>query len=348
MINIEKRINAITELGNTLVSFKNKDISNDHPLEILIRDAAHYNGWFTEENVRNAIVAIGESLEKEKILRWLEPYRQMMTKKEKPLTVGVVMAGNVPAVGFHDFLSVLMSGNLFLGRMSSDDNKLLPAIADILIGIEPQFKEYIEFTEDRLQNFHAVIATGSNNTSRYFEYYFGKYPNIIRKNRNGVAVLTGTEPEPELQKLGQDIFLYFGLGCRSVSKLFVPAGYDFGRLFSALSEYKDITHHHKYSNNYDYYRSIYLLNKVHHFSNDFLMIKEDVSYASPPSVLYFEYYDDLAKLAGRLKSEREYIQCIIGNPESVSGAVPFGNAQKPELWDYADGVDTMEFLLKLK
>jgi hypothetical protein len=338
------RIKAFTELGNNLVSFKNRDTNDGHPLEILIRDGEHYNGWFTEDNVRNAIVAIGESLEEDKINRWLEPYRDLLLKDAKRKTVGIVMAGNVPAVGFHDFLCVLMSGNKFLGRMSSDDNKLIPAIAGILIEIEPGFKDYIEFTEERLQNFDAIIATGSNNTSRYFDYYFGKYPNIIRKNRNGVAVLTGAESDKELQKLGQDIFQYFGLGCRSISKLFVPDGYDFTRLFDALSEYKNITRHHKYNNNYDYYRSIYLLNKVDHFDNGFLMIKEEAGYASPPSVLYFEYYDDLPGLLKKLNKEQDSIQCVVGNPEA--GQIPFGNAQKPELWDYADGVDTMDFLLR--
>ncbi len=348
MIDLENRIKAFSELGKNLLSFKDKEINEDHPLENLIRDGVHYNGWFTEENVRNAVVAIAESLEKGKIIKWLEPYRSVLSKNEKPLTVGVVMAGNVPAVGFHDFLSVLMSGNKFLGKMSSDDNKLMQAIADMLIEAEPAFKDYIEFTEEKLQNFDAIIATGSNNTSRYFEYYFGKYPNIIRKNRNGTAVLAGNETSDELKRLGQDIFYYFGLGCRSISKLFVPKGYDFTILFDALSDYKDIMHHHKYSNNYDYYKSIYLLNKVDHFDNGFLMIKEDTAYSSPPSVLYFEYYDDIAGVMNRIETEQEFIQCVIGNSDVVRGAIPFGNAQKTELWDYADGVDTMAFLLGLR
>jgi hypothetical protein len=348
MIDIENRIKAFSELGNTLVSFDERNRNEGHHLEILIRDGVHYNGWFTEENVRNAIVATGESLKDNKIKKWLEPYMDELLKSNNILTIGVVMAGNVPAVGFHDFLCVLMSGNRFLGKMSSDDNKLMPAIADILIGIEPDFKEYIEFTEDKLQNFDAIIATGSNNTSRYFDYYFGKYPNIIRKNRNGVAVLTGSETEEELKKLGKDIFQYFGLGCRSVSKLFVPEGYDFKELFEALSGYENITHHHKYSNNYDYNRSIYLLNKTEHFDNGFLMVKEDTAYASPPSVLYFEYYDNISSLSARLEIERENIQCIVGNPDILREAVPFGDAQKPELWEYADGVDTMGFLIGLK
>ena len=348
MIDIERRIKAFSELGKTLVSFEERSRNENHPLENLIRDGVHYNGWFTEENVRNAIVAIGESLSEKKIEKWLEPYTVILNNSTEPKRAGVVMAGNVPAVGFHDFLCVLMSGNGFLGKLSSDDNKLMPAIADILTGIEPAFKDYIEFTGEKLQNFDAIIATGSNNTSRYFDYYFGKYPNIIRKNRNGVAVLTGKEAISELKKLGQDIFQYFGLGCRSVSKLFVPNGYDFDRFFDALSDYKDITRHHKYNNNYDYNKSIYLLNKIEHFDNGFLIIKEDTGYASPPSVLYFEYYDNLTELAGRLKTEREFIQCIVCKPEIFPDTVTFGNAQKPELWDYADGVDTMAFLTGLK
>jgi len=345
---VEKRIDTFEALGEKLVSFKDANVNDNSRLEILIRDGVHYNGWFTEDNVRNAIVALGDSMINGKIGRWLEPYMDAFVGNENSGTVGVVLAGNVPAVGFHDFLCVLMSGNKFLGKMASDDNELMPAIADILTGIEPTFKDYIEFTEEKLQNFDAIIATGSNNTSRYFDYYFGKYPNIIRKNRNGVAVLTGKETLDELKNLGQDIFQYFGLGCRSVSKLFVPKGYDFSRLFESLSGYNKITHHHKYSNNYDYYRSIFLLNKINHFDNGFLMIKEDISYASPPSVLYFEYYNNLNDLENRLRNEQEFIQCVVGSPDVLSNAIPFGNAQNPELWDYADGVDTMAFLLGLK
>ena len=346
MITIEKKIEAFRILGQFLKSFekpnKNKDVEK---LDKLIRESHLYNPWFIEKNVRYALVAIGKSLEEDNIRKWIEPYNESLEKQNIAKTVGVVMAGNLPLVGFSDFLCVLMSGNKILAKLSSDDNKLLPAIADKLIEIETGFKDYIKFTEEKLQNFDAIIATGSNNTSRYFEYYFGKYPHIIRKNRNGVAVLTGKESEEDFRKLGDDIFMYFGMGCRSVSKVFVPEGYLFNSFFEAIEDYKYVGEHHKYNNNYDYYKSIYLINTLKHLDNGFLLVKNDSSYSSPPSVLYFEEYKNIKNLNNRLIAESGQLQCTVSNSKEISGAVSFGMAQNPELWDYADGVDTLEFLL---
>ncbi|MBM3437012.1 MAG: acyl-CoA reductase, partial [Bacteroidetes bacterium] len=254
---------------------------------------------------------------------------------------------NIPLVGFHDFLCVLMSGNRIIGKLSSDDNKLLPMISKKLIEFEPGLENYITLTESKLENIDAVIATGSNNTSRYFGYYFGKYPHIIRKNRNGIAVLGGHETNADLEKLGKDIFLYFGMGCRSVSKLYIPKGYSFDRLLQSLEKFRFVTDHHKYTNNYEYYKSIFLINGDPHFDNGFLLLKQDRAYASPPAVLFYEEYDDLKLLLQRIRNDFQEIQCIVSNLDQLNDAIPFGSAQKPELWDYADGVDTMEFLLNL-
>src|SRR5690606_755395 len=211
---------------------------------------------------------------------------------------------------------------------------------------EPEFKNYIEFTEDKLENFDAVIATGSNNTSKYFEYYFGKYPNIIRKNRNSVAVLSGNETEEELKQLADDIFQYFGLGCRNVSKLYVPENYNFEKFFKAMFSWKEIIHNHKYINNYDYNKAVYLMDSFPLLDNEFMLLKEDKGFSSPISVVFYEEYSSFENLSNELKEQAENIQCIVSKA-GIKNEIPFGKAQNPELWEYADGVDSVAFLLKL-
>ncbi len=349
MVNIEERIAAFVKLGNIL-KFIDSPLAGSNRgkienLKRLIEESRVYNPWFTVENVRNAVYSLGCSLEEDKIRKWLQMYDLSNTIESKK--VGVVMAGNIPLVGFHDFLCVLISGHQFLGKLSSNDQKLLPAISEILIELEPGFKGKIEFTENKLQKFDAIIATGSNNSARYFEYYFGKYPHIIRKNRNGVAVFTGKESKEELAAFGKDVFLYFGMGCRSISKVFVPKGFKFDSFFEAIERFKTEMDQFKYMNNYEYYKSIYLINQVPHFDNGFLLVKKDPAYSSPPSVLYYEEYEDIASLKNRLMLENEQIQCVVSGAKEIQNAIPFGEAQNPELWDYADGVDTMKFLLSL-
>jgi len=252
------------------------------------------------------------------------------------------MAGNIPLVGFHDFLSVLITGNKVLAKLSSNDTVLLPFLAKKLIEIEPGFAELIEFTEERLSNFDAVIATGSNNTARYFEYYFGKYPSIIRKNRNSVAILTGNETPEQLDALAEDIFRYFGLGCRNVSKLFLPKDYNFDPFFNAMYGWKEIINNNKYINNYDYNKAVYLMSNIELLDNEFLLLKEDNGFSSPISVVFYQYYESEDELRKYLSENKEHIQAIVSEKD-----IPFGAAQKPQLWDYADGVDTVSFLLNL-
>lgn len=349
MVNIEERIAAFVKLGRILKSIDDtasrQDDGKIKNLNRLIEEGHIYNPWFTVENVHHAIYSLGCSLEEEKIRKWLEFYELNLVKE--PKKVGVVMAGNIPFVGFHDFLCVLLAGHQFIGKLSSDDQKLLPAIADILYELEPRLNDFVKFTDERLAHFDAIIATGSNNTSRYFEYYFGKYPHIIRKNRNGVAVFTGNETKAELTAFGKDLFLYFGMGCRSVSKVFVPVGYKFDGMFEAIESYSNEMDQFKYKNNYEYYKSIYLINQVHHFDNGFLLVKEESGYASPPSVLFYEEYENLDLLKNRLVVENEQIQCVVSHATELENVIPLGQAQNPELWDYADGIDTMKFLISL-
>jgi hypothetical protein len=331
---LSERIEAFSELGRQLPEQKNRfKLSNS-------------NTWFTPENIEYSINEIVCTLQIESLNRWILAYPKLL-KTKNPLQIGVILAGNIPLVGFHDFLSVLISGNIFVGKLSSKDDILLRIFAELLTEIEPRFKDCIRFENERLSGFDAVIATGSNNSARYFEYYFEKVPHIIRKNRNGIAVLTGNETPQQLENLSDDIFLYFGLGCRNVSKLFLPENFDLARIFEAAEKYKDITFHNKYSNNYGYNRSIFLMNSHTFWDNGFLLLTESNNYSSPVSVVFFTRYADIDILKNQLIAEQDQIQCIVSDKSLFTNAVDFGKSQRPELWDYADGSDTLHFLTNL-
>ncbi|MDB5145790.1 MAG: acyl-CoA reductase [Mucilaginibacter sp.] len=318
----------------------------DEELSAIIQDEHHYNAWFTPSSVEHAVKAIGQMLNKQDLLTWLNRYDLNQNKAGKK--IGLILAGNIPMVGFHDVLCVLITGNHALIKASTQDARLIKHVLNMLVDIDAAFKEQYDFVE-RLENFDAIIATGSNNTSRYFEYYFSKVPNIIRKNRNSVAVLTGNETTEQLHNLGHDIFDYYGLGCRNVSKVLVPKDYDFVPFFEAIESYQPIINHHKYNNNYDYNKSIYLVNRDKHLDNGFLLVKEDERMVSPLAVLFYEEYEDINAVQVLLSHESENIQCIVSSaPLNVSSqVVDFGKSQQPALWDYADGIDTMDFLTKL-
>lgn len=352
---IEQRKEKFVILGRFLGQFilegntKVDDLPCNDPffeqLEQHISTAVHHNGWFTRENIVYSLQQWSQALTSENLDQWLKPYK---LDRVSPKTVGIIMAGNIPLVGFHDFLSVLISGHKLIVKQSSNDNQLLPIIANYLKCIAPEWEESIEFLGEKgetskLENYDAVIATGSNNTARYFEYYFKGKPSIIRKNRNSIAILTGSETEEELALLGEDIFRYYGLGCRNVSKLYVPEGYNFDRFFKAMYPWNSIINQAKYANNYDYNKAVYLMSLSKLLENGFLMLKEDEGFGSPIATLFYETYADAASLKVKLGAEAEKIQCLVGNP-SVEGMVAFGKTQKPELWDYADNIDTLEFL----
>ena len=357
---IDNRIKAFITLGRFLKQFSvtgKKGVTDEldslnalfyEDMQELIKTVHIHNQWFTEANVRNSMGALADSLEENALLDWISIYIKDLKEVKEPKRVAVIMAGNVPMVGFHDMLCVLLSGNKFTGKLSSDDKFLLPFVAKILKQIEPEFNNLIEFTEDQLKNIEAVIATGSNNSARYFDYYFGKYPNIIRKNRNSVAVLTGAETTDELKQLGNDVFQYFGLGCRNVSKLFVPQGYVFDTFYESIFDFQDVANNNKYANNYDYNKTVYLMSSNPTLlDNNFLLLKLDASYSSPIGVLFYEFYDDIKVLNKKLETEAEQLQCIVSSSIEIKNAIPFGIAQCPKLNDYADGVDTMRFLVGL-
>ena len=309
-------------------------------LNRMIETHVHHNGWFTENNIRRALFAWSEELTVIRMGQWLERYTWNDTASIKK--VGVICAGNLPLVGLHDVLSVILSGHVAFVKLSTDDNLLMPALFKILIRLDESVENQLVFADGLMKDMEAVIATGSNNTSRYFEQYFGHLPHIIRKSRSSVAILNGNETEEELKSLGRDVFAYFGLGCRNVSKVFVPKGYQIDRIFNAFYDYNAIINHHKYANNYDYNKAVWLLNSEQLLDNGFLLLKEDSSLASPTGSLYFEYYEDEFELRKNLEERQAEIQCIVSNAD-----IPFGGSQRPALWDYADGVDTLAFLQSL-
>jgi hypothetical protein len=328
----EERLAGLKKLGNYLNSI------DEAEREELVRKVRNENPWFTPGSIDLALAGIARYLDPGKLKKWVSSYN---VDPEKPKKVAVVMAGNIPLAGFHDFLSVLVSGHQMMMKLSSKDSVLPTFIAEKLIEIEPRFESRITLAA-RLKNFDAVIATGSDNSSRYFQFYFGSYPHIIRKNRTSCAVLNGSETEPDLRLLGRDVFSYFGLGCRNVSKIFIPDDFDPVRLIQAWDIYVDIIHHNKYHNNYEYQKSILLVNKIPFHDSGFVILQENDKLVSPISVVYLERYSSAKELTTRLEVVCDKIQCIVGMDQP--GYVPFGQAQEPELWDYADKADTLKFL----
>jgi hypothetical protein len=352
-MSIDQRKLHFIELGKFLNQFrrdgieKHEGVKNNEAFfedfKEQIERAIHYNGWYTPDNILFALEGWSESLKKSNLDKWLEPYDFDGVNQK---TVGIIMAGNIPLVGFHDLISVLIAGHKVLIKQSSSDMKLLPIIADYLISLDSNYKEKIEFTDNRMNNFEAIIATGSNNTSRYFEYYFANKKSIIRKNRNSVAILTGNETTEELEALGHDIFRYFGLGCRSVSKLYVPENYDFDAFYKALAPWVRLKDHAKYANNYDYNKAVYLMSEFKMLDNGFLVLKEDQNFGSPIATMFYETYLDLETLKETIETNKENLQCVVAK-NFMPSEIPFGKTQYPQLWDYADNIDTLAFLEKI-
>ena len=303
--------------------------------------AYQYNGWFSPENINRALTGISVMLKEEDLIQ----FTKNINEPKQAKTVAVIMAGNIPAVGFHDMMCVLLSGHNILIKASSDDTALITFLAGMLIYFEPEFASRINFSDGKLTNFDAVIATGSNNTAKHFEYYFNKYPNIIRKNRSSIAILTGKETIEELKELGKDIFYYFGLGCRNVSKLYVPEDYKFDLLFESVYDYKYVLDNKKYNNNYEYNRAIYLLDLLPFLDNNFLMITENKSLHAPTSVLFYETYTNESSLVENISQIKENLQCVVSNFE-IKGlnTLSFGKTQEPGIFDFADDVNTLDFL----
>lgn len=345
---ISTRISAFYDLGQFFLFVTENEIDTTADLSKFtylkedflskLKSAEFQNPWFTQENLKFGLEQWGKLLTQENLNNWVKTY----STSSRPKNIGIILAGNIPIVGFHDLLSVLLSGNNVVVKTSSKDQILMDFVLNYLIEFDEDLKNAIQKVE-RIGNIDAVIATGSNNTSRYFEYYFKEIPHIIRKNRTSVAVLTGEESEEELKNLGQDIFRYFGLGCRNVTKLYLPNDFNTDLLFEAFYDWNPIINHTKYANNYDYNRAIYLMEQQPFLDNNFVMLKESSDLHSPIGVIHYAFYSNLDEVKKELEADAEKIQCVVGN----DFAIQFGETQKPSLTDYADGVDTMEFLESL-
>jgi hypothetical protein len=333
-MNIERRITAFAALGDFV-------LKNPVSLQEIVNKTFIYNTWFTIDNINQALQNIAiEFLHREKLENWISGYGSKIATYDTK-TIAIVAAGNIPMVAFHDILCVLISGNKLQLKLSEKDQYLLPFLLEQLIVIEPDFKELISI-QFKLEKFDAIIATGSNNTAKHFAYYFGKYKNIIRRNRNSVAILTGEETKEDIENLGHDIFDYFGLGCRNVSKIFVPEKYDLYSLKDGLSKHIGVNQHNQYMNNLDYQRTLYLMNQTPLIDIDFINIVENNSLHSPISCLHVERYKTPEDVKKNIDEQTENIQCMVGK-----GYLEFGKSQQPGLSDYADNVDTMEFILNL-
>lgn len=334
-----------SEILHTFITLRERlqNIS-DTEMEQISQTTFEHNLWFTQKNVRTSVQGIIALLEPNALQNWINTYQ--ITEK-KPKKIGVIMAGNIPFVGFHDVLCVLLTGNIVYAKLSSNDKILPMYVLNLLCKIAPKIKEKI-VVADRLNDIDALIATGTDNSARYFEYYFSKIPRIVRKSRTSIAILDGTETKDELTVLGKDIFTYFGHGCRNVSCVLVPENYTFDTFFEAMLPYgEELLNNNKYCNNYDYHKAIYLMNIDKFLDNNFLMIRESSSIYSPISVLHYHRYENDIELNNFIVANKEKIQCIVAKKQNSLANIAFGSAQMPLISDYADGVDVMDFLENL-
>ncbi|MBA3675256.1 MAG: acyl-CoA reductase [Chitinophagaceae bacterium] len=330
-MNLAERIDLMVELGKYLQS-------DSDDWKLVKQKAFEKNGWFTTEFINLSVKSIiTEFLQKSKLESWVKSY--YLDDNITPKNVGVVMAGNIPLVGFHDFLSIFITGHRQTIKLSSKDDVLIKHVTDKLIEWQPSLHYSVAFA-DILKGCDAYIATGSNNTARYFDYYFGRFANIIRRNRTSIAILTGNESADDLELLADDVHLYFGLGCRNVTKIYVPEAYDFLPLLNAFKKYTYFSNHTKYRNNYDYNLALLIMNNVYYMTNESILLVENDQIFSPISQLNYNFYNDVNDIRQQLEND-ENIQCLAG------ADIPFGKAQQPSLFSYADGVDTMQFLLSL-
>lgn len=353
-LQLAQRIAVFSELGKAFLAASNEHQTNtpgflgasfQTALAAAIQKAFAHNGWFEPKFVKQALADWGTLLQTHNLQLWTT---HLPETNAHPKRVGIVMAGNLPLVGFHDFLSVLITGHKAVIKPSSDDVQLWPVIINGLLELAPDWATYIEVVP-QLKNIDAVIATGSNNSARYFEHYFSKYPHIIRKSRHSVAVVNHHTTDAELQALAGDIFMYFGLGCRSVSKIYVPVDFDVNRIFGNIMHHNEVVQNKKYGNNYDYHRAIYMMNQQPFLENGFVIVREATNLATPVAVLHVERHTDLPSTEAALFQIEAEIQCVVTNCKiNFPRTVAFGTSQAPALGDYADGIDTLSFLMALK
>lgn len=328
------------EIINTFISLADdiKNNINNEEYQNIINKAEQKNPWFIKQNIEIALKNITLWFEKTTINEFVKQY----TFNENQKTVAIISAGNIPMVAFHDIFCVLVSGNKPLVKLSSNDDVMIPFIIKRMQAINDKID--VMFV-DKIKDFDAVIATGSNNTARYFEQYFAKYPHIIRKNRSSVAVI---QKDDKINELKDDLLLYYGMGCRNVSTLFIPQDYDINCLVNELQQLENMLDNNKYKNNYDYNKAIFIMNNIPYIDAKSVLLRENNDLYSPISVINYTYYKDINQLYSYLKSKKEELQCVVSSKKDDQlPIVEIGQAQKPRINDYADGVDTMKFLEKL-
>ena len=345
---LDQRIDTLNQLGKLFkdVCDNNKDsiyhiwINKFHDE---ISSAFQHNKWFTKEFVLLSLNNWSIELTENNLKKWIKKYR---TKDCSEKTIAIIMAGNLPLVGFHDFICAFTLNYNCLIKLSSDDKILIPIIIEFIQSLLPDFENKIKLVQKPLKNFDGVIATGNNTSFKHFEFYFKKYPKLLRKSRHSIAILDGNESKNDLKNLGKDIFNFFGMGCRSVSKIFIPYNYNFDLLFNALYEHRGVINHNKYANNYDYNKAVYLMSEQKFVENGFLIIKEDNKLGSPIACLFYEKYKSISDLEKKTINIKDSLQCVVSNLK-ISNAIAFGSCQNPRIEDYADNIDTLKFLLKI-
>jgi len=341
---LQQRIDAFVQLGIRIKSIIELPLDEESGFGKIAYSAECKNPWFPNESIKKALLGISHMLQKNDIEFWVQSY-PFLHREINPKTVAVIMAGNIPMVGFHDAMTVLLSGNKLIAKLSSKDDVLMTWLLNQLCELEPAFTNYIILEREILKHFDAVIATGSDNSARYFDFYFKKYPSIIRKNRVSVSVLTGNETKVEIDGLSDDVFSYFGLGCRNVSKLFIPEDFDIVHFISQIDSNNQVQYHNKFFNNYEYNKSIYLLNQDKHFDNGFFLLKEDENLFSPIAVVFYEKYKEIRNLDDWFERNKHNLQCVVSNSDQLKcNTISYGQTQMPNIWDFADNVDTMSFL----
>ena len=345
-MNLNNRITLFVKLGRFFSDYINNNLESleRNKFDKAINESILHNSFFSKKNILKSLLSWSNVLTKKSIDNFLSNYLIKIKKREKK--VAIIMAGNIPLVGFHDFFCVILSGNFAIIKLSSKDSHLFKFILRFLVKENPDFSTKFDVVENKLQIFDAVIATGNNISANQFELYFKKYPKIIRRNRHSIAILNGNETKNEIELLANDIFYYYGLGCRNISKIFIPNNYNLDILFKSFVLWNEVINKNSYANNYNYYRAIYLLNKEVFFDNGFVLLKESEKIGSPVGTIYFEYYKSDNQIKEMIKKNNQKIQCIVSN-NNYPKTIKFGETQMPNLNDFADDIDTFNFLLKL-
>ena len=345
-MNLNNRITLFVKLGRFFSDYINNNLESleKNKFDEAINESILHNSFFSKKNILKSLLSWSNVLTKKSIDDFLSNYLIKNKKREKK--IAIIMAGNIPLVGFHDFFCVIISGNFAVIKLSSKDSHLFKFILSFLVKENPDFDTKFDVVESKLEIFDAVIATGNNISANQFELYFKKYPKIIRRNRHSIAILNGNETKKEIELLANDIFYYYGLGCRNVSKIFIPNNYNLDILFKSFVLWNEVINKNSYANNYNYYRAIYLLNKEVFFDNGFVLLKESEKIGSTVGTIYFEYYKSDNQIKEMIKKNNEKIQCIVSN-NNYPKTIKFGETQMPNLNDFADDIDTFNFLLKL-